>query len=293
MDTKHTLLIVEDDPDTLEMLRVYFEAQGYQIVTAMSGHEALQKGQQHPPDLILLDVRLPDIDGFEVGKSLQDDVRTNRLPVIFVTERGERDDRITGLKLGAIDYITKPFDVQELRLRVRNALRRVGSQNNAVTGLPGNKLTNDRLSLLLERDDWSAISVNITELDTFDEIYGFVARDDVLRAVALVLTSIVDELGTMDDFVGHPSESQFLITTIPTKTDDLSQQIAKRLGQAMAYFYPIHDREAGYVAWGDDQTRRTKIPFMGVATATIQSTDGPFEDVQTLRRVLQHRLRAA
>jgi len=115
MNMEHTLLIVEDDCDTSEMLRVYFEAQGYRVITAASGGEALEKGRQQLPDLILLDIRLPDIDGFEVGKQLQDDLRTSRLPVIFVTERRERDDRIMGLKLGAIDYITKPFDVQELR----------------------------------------------------------------------------------------------------------------------------------------------------------------------------------
>ena len=111
---KHTLLIVEDDPDTSEMLRVYFEAQGYRVVTAADGQEGLKKCRMEPPDLILLDVRLPDIDGFEVGQYLQEDVRMSRLPVIFVTERRGRDDRIMGLKLGAIDYITKPFDVQEL-----------------------------------------------------------------------------------------------------------------------------------------------------------------------------------
>jgi PleD family two-component response regulator len=238
--------------------------------------------------LILLDVRLPDIDGFEVGKRLQEDLRTSRLPVIFVTERRERDDRITGLKLGAIDYITKPFDVQELRLRVRNALRRVGSQNNAVTGLPGQKLTSDRLSLLLEKDNWVAISIKITELDVFNEIYGFVARDDVLRAVALILTSIVDEVGSIDDFVGHPNESQFLIITTPNKANDLIGHIKERLGQAMAYFYPIHDREAGYVTWGGDQMRRTEIPFMDVVTVTARSADGPFEDVRSLRRALGH-----
>lgn len=285
---KHTLLIVEDDNDTSEMLRVYFEAQGYQVVTATNGHDALEKGRQHPPDLILLDVRLPDIDGFEVGKRLQDDLRTSRLPVIFVTERRERDDRIAGLKLGAIDYITKPFDVQELRLRVRNALRRAGSQNNAVTGLPGKKLTSDRLSLLLERDDWAAVSVNVTDLDTFNEIYGFVARDDVLRAVALILTSVVDELGSIDDFIGHPTESQFMLITTPAKADDLVQQIEERLGQAMAYFYPIHDREAGYVEWGGDELNRTEIPFMKIATVIALSTDGPFEDVQSLHRALKH-----
>ena len=286
MHMRHTLLIVEDDIDTSEMLRVYFEAQGYRVVTATSGREALDKGRQQLPDLVLLDIRLPDIDGFEVGKRLQEDLRTSRLPVIFVTERRERDDRIAGLKLGAIDYITKPFDVQELRLRVRNALRRASSQNNAVTGLPGKKLTADRLSLLLERENWAAISVIITDLDMFNEIYGFVARDDVLRAVALILTSIVDELGSIDDFVGHPSESEFLITTTPSKVGDLVRQVEERLGQAMAYFYPIHDRETGYVTWGDDRLRRIKIPFMDVATNIALSTDGPYKDVQTLHDAL-------
>ena len=283
---KHTLLIVEDDRDTCEMLRVYFEAQGYRVVTAAGGREAIEKCRRLTPDLILLDVRLPDIDGFEVGQRLQDDIRTSRLPVIFVTERRERDDRIAGLKLGAIDYITKPFDVQELRLRVRNALRRAGSQNNPVTGLPGDKLTNDRLSLLLERDAWAAVSVNIKGLDMFNEIYGFVARDDVLRAVALILTSVVDELGSIDDFVGHPDESQFLILTIPAKADTLARHIKERLGQAMVYFYPIHDREAGYVTWGGDQLRRTKVPFMNVIATMVLSTDGPFADTQSLRRAL-------
>jgi len=288
MIMKHTLLIVEDDIDTSEMLRVYFEAQGYRVVTAASGHEALEKGRQQLPDLVLLDVRLPDFDGFEVGKRLQEDLRTSRLPVIFVTERRDRDDRIAGLKLGAIDYITKPFDVQELRLRVRNALRRASSQNNAVTGLPGKKLTVDRLSLLLERENWAAISVTITDLDMFNEIYGFVARDDVLRAVALILTSIVDELGSIDDFVGHPSESQFLIITTASKADNLIRHVEERLGQAMSYFYPIHDREAGYVTWGDDQLRRIRIPFMNVVTNVAFSSDGPFVDVQTLHEALTH-----
>lgn len=288
MTMKHTLLIVEDDTDTSEMLRVYFEAQGYRVVTAASGQEALEKSRQQLPDLILLDVRLPDIDGFEVGKRLQDDLRTSRLPVIFVTERRERDDRIAGLKLGAIDYITKPFDVQELRLRVRNTLRRASSQNNAVTGLPGKKLTADRLSLLLERENWAVISVTITELEMFNEIYGFVARDDVLRAVALIITSIVDELGSIDDFVGHPSEAEFLIITTPSKADNLIRHVKERLGQAMAYFYPIHDREAGYVMWGSDQLRRIRIPFMNIVTNVVRSTDGPYKDVQTLHRALAH-----
>jgi DNA-binding response OmpR family regulator len=283
---KHTLLIIEDDLDTSEMLRVYFEAQGYRVVTAVTGREGLDKCRSEPPHLILLDVRLPDLDGFEVGQHLQEDVRTSRLPVIFVTERRSRDDRIAGLKLGAIDYITKPFDVQELRLRVRNALRRAGSQNNPVTGLPGEKLTDDRLSAMLERSDWAVLTISIHGLDKFNEIYGFVARDDVLRAIALTLTSAVDELGSIDDFVGHPNENQFAIITIPGKVAQLSRHVEDRLNQAMNYFYPIHDREAGYVRRGGEEGPKEKVPFMRVSMATLSPKEGPFSNLENLKQAL-------
>ncbi len=285
-------LIIEDDPDTSEMLRVYFEAQGYRVVTAGTGQDGLDKCRSETPDLILLDVRLPDIDGFEVGQHLQEDVRTSRLPVIFVTERRERDDRIAGLKLGAIDYITKPFDVQELRLRVRNALRRAGSQNNPITGLPGDKLTNDRLSLMLEREAWSVLAINIQGLGKFNEIYGFVARDDVLRAIALTLTSAVDELGSIDDFVSHPAESQFIIITVPNKGGQLNKHIEGRLKQAMTYFYPIHDRETGYVQRGGGDGEKVKVPFMDVVTVMLSQKDESFTNVDNLRQALIQPIRA-
>ncbi len=281
---QHTLLIIEDDLDTSEMLQVYFEAQGYNVVTAITGQEGLDKCRSEKLDLILLDVRLPDMDGFEIGRYLQDDVRTSHLPVIFVTERRGRDDRIAGLKLGAIDYVTKPFDVQELKLRVRNALRRVGSQNNSVTGLPGDKLTTDRLSAILENKDWAAVVITITGLDRFNEIYGFVSRDDVLRAIALTLTSAVDETGTIDDFIGHPSESKFIILTVPSKATQLQHQIEQRLNQAMIYFYPIHDREAGFVQLEDEEQ---KVPFMHVSTMVLSSTNQNFANVESLRTALK------
>ncbi len=288
---KHTLLIIEDDPDTSEMLRVYFEAQGYRVVTALTGKIGLEKSRSEKPDLILLDVRLPDMEGFEIGKHLQNDVRTSRLPVIFVTERRSRDDRISGLKLGAVDYITKPFDVQELRLRVRNALRRVGSQNNPVTGLPGDKITTDRLTLMLEREKWAVLGVNLYGLDKFNEIYGFVARDDVLRAVALTITSLVDELGSVDDFIGHPNENQILILTIPTKAAPLKQQIEDRLNQAMVYFYPIHDREAGFVQLGGEDGPVEKVPFLYIYVNVVASGDQAVIDVDKVKTLLNQRVK--
>jgi len=121
---KKTILVVEDDLDTSDMLRLYFEAQGYEVLTTCYGSHALEICQKTLPDLVIQDINLPDIDGYEVCRHLGDNLRTNQIPVLFLTERRDRGDKIAGLELGAADYMTKPFDVQELRLKVRNIMRR-------------------------------------------------------------------------------------------------------------------------------------------------------------------------
>jgi len=148
---KRHILIVEDDMDTSDMLCAYFEGQGYEVTTAAWGNDALQLCQEIVPDLIIQDIRLPDINGYEVVKQLRHSGRTQQVPVIFLTEMRDRADRIAGLKLGAVDYITKPFDMQELRLRVRNALRRASYESlvSPVTGLPGERVVLEKLEQFL------------------------------------------------------------------------------------------------------------------------------------------------
>ena len=125
-DHRLRLLIVEDDADTSEMLDTFFQAEGYDTWVVAWGEEAVRTCQQDPPDAVILDVRLPDIDGFKVCQRLRDSFLTAHIPIVFLTEKNRLVDKITGLQVGGIDYITKPFDVRELKLRVRNALRRPG-----------------------------------------------------------------------------------------------------------------------------------------------------------------------
>jgi len=132
------IFIVEDDNDLAEMLRAYFRVQGYSVSVASRGHDGVTGITEDVPDVVVLDIRLPDIDGYEVCRQLRRSRKTQHVPVIFLTEKREREDKLAGLELGAVDYITKPFDIQELRLRVRNALRRAQMSTllNPVTGLP-------------------------------------------------------------------------------------------------------------------------------------------------------------
>lgn len=245
-DPKQKILIVEDDPDVAEMLTAYFRSQEYDVSTVNWGEDGVRSALQVPaPDLVILDIRLPDIDGYEVARRLRGDRRTTDIPIIFLTEKRERADRLQGLELGADDYITKPFDIQELRLRVRNALKRVsqGSLTNPVTGLPEGALVEEKLSEVLGRDGSALLFVSLENMDAFREAYGFVASDDVLRAISLMIGNTMREFSRVDDFLGHLSATDFVLVLPPSNLAALSEKLRARLSQAMEYFYPIKDRE--------------------------------------------------
>lgn len=244
-DTKSKILIVEDDPDVAEMLTAYFRTQEYDVFTVNWGEDGVRSSHQVNPDLIILDIRLPDIDGYEVARRLRDDRRTANIPIIFLTEKRDRADRLQGLEIGADDYITKPFDVQELRLRVRNALKRFsqGSLTNPVTGLPEGALVDEKLSEVLGESSASLLFVSLLNMDAFREAYGFVASDDVLRAISLMIVNAMREFSRPEDFLGHLSAVDFVLVVPPSNLATLTEKLRSRLDQSMEYFYPIKDRE--------------------------------------------------
>jgi DNA-binding response OmpR family regulator len=245
-EAKSKILIVEDDLDVAEMLNAYFRVQGYEVFTVNWGEDGVRAAQTVMPDLMILDIRLPDIDGFEVARRVRIDRRTNEIPIIFLTEKRERSDRLQGFEVGADDYITKPFDVQELRLRVRNALKRVsqGSLTNPVSGLPEGPLVEERLSEIIHKSGWALLHISINHLEAFREAYGFVASDDVLRAISLMVHNTMKETGSTDNFLGHISPTDFVVVVSPDSLTPFQERIKSRLEQSLDYFYPIKDRES-------------------------------------------------
>ncbi len=276
---KSKILVVEDDLDVAEMLNAYFRVQGYDVFTVNWGEDGVRACQANRPDLVILDIRLPDIDGYEVARRLRGDRRTADVPIIFLTEKREREDRLHGLELGADDYITKPFDVQELRLRVRNALKRMsqGSLTNPVSGLPEGALVDERLSDAIEKREAAILLVSFENLDTFRESYGFVASDDVLRAVSVMVHNALQEFGDANDFLGHIGASEFIVVLDPSRLAEMEQRVRSRLEQSVDYFYPIRDREQAK----KDPKR------LAVKTASIPSTrKGRFSAVEQLKMEL-------
>jgi DNA-binding response OmpR family regulator len=277
-EIKPKILIVEDDLDVAEMLNAYFRVQGYEVYTVNWGEDGIRSCQTVHPDLVILDIRLPDIDGYEVARRLRSDRRTAEIPIIFLTEKRDRSDRLQGLELGADDYITKPFDVQELRLRVRNALKRVsqGSLTNPVTGLPEGGLVDEKLSEVLGKDDVALLFVSIDNMVSFREAYGFVSSDDVLRAISLMIVNTMREVSRPEDFLGHINGTDFILVIPPSNLKALSEKLRARLEQSVEYFYPIKDREK----MTQSQNR------LGVKLAEIPSLKGIFTEVNQVKTEL-------
>jgi two-component system phosphate regulon response regulator PhoB len=125
---KAKILVADDEPDALELIEINLRTAGYEVLVAADGRDALQKARAAMPDLILLDIMLPEMDGLEVCKALRRDATTSSLPIIMLTARTAEIDRVLGLELGADDYITKPFSPRELILRVKNVLKRAGAE---------------------------------------------------------------------------------------------------------------------------------------------------------------------
>ena len=277
-DAKSKILIVEDDLDVAEMLNAYFRVQGYEVFTVNWGEDGVRAAQTVLPDLLILDIRLPDIDGYEVARRVRTDRRTNEIPIIFLTEKRERIDRLQGFEVGADDYITKPFDVQELRLRVRNALKRVsqGSLTNPVSGLPEGPLVEERLSEVIHKSGWALLHISINHLDSFREAYGFVASDDVLRAISLMIHNTMKETGSPEDFLGHMSPTDFAVVVSPSSLAPFQERIKSRLEQSLDYFYPIKDREQASLR--EDR--------LAIEISEIPSVFGRYTSVDQLKKEL-------
>lgn len=280
--SKGRILVVEDDMDISNMLRIYFDSQGYEVLVASQGQEALDTCRRKLPSLVVLDIMLPDIDGYEVCRRLRNNLRTSHIPVLFLTQKDERSDKIAGLEMGADDYITKPFDIEELKWRVQNALKRAKYENltNPTTGLPSAKLIEEQLKQLVRRNGWTILYIGINDFEPFKEVHGFVAGDDVLRFVAILLTESVDELGTANDFIGHVGGDDFILITTTEKAGALRRRLVERFQVEVGTFYAFREREQGFMVAKDADGKERKLALMSLTVGVVP--EGPFADIREI-----------
>ncbi|PKO06385.1 MAG: hypothetical protein CVU41_06590 [Chloroflexi bacterium HGW-Chloroflexi-3] len=243
-----SILIIDDDQEIGEMLNSYFEVQGYQVSTINWGEDGLIACLEKIPDIVLLDIRLPDLDGYEIVKRLKKNRRTQSVPIIFLTEKRQREDRLRGLSMQVEDYITKPFDIQELRLRVRNVLMRYrrSSLSNAITALPEKQLLIETIEEHLQRGRFGIILVNLQKLDEYRDQFGFVAANELQRNIAMILKETFMVSVDQQPFLAQWGNSNFVLLTKADQTDLIEKSVYQSV-------YP--KLEKAYT-WGDSHANR-------------------------------------
>ena len=277
---KGRILVVEDDFDISNMLRIYFTGQGYDVQVAPRGGDALRLTRKQLPQLIVLDIMLPDMNGYDVCRELRSTTRTSHIPIIFLTQKDERSDKIAGLELGADDYITKPFDIEELKLRVKNQIERAERDNytDPNSGLPSSSLIEEKLrELMRESKVWTYLDVKIMNFEPFKEVYGFVAANDVLRFMALLMGEVLDELGTPSDFVGHAGGDNFVIITYAQDAAALTKRLTERFAEEVQQHYTFIDRDRGFMMQDEE-----KVPLMTLAVGSVSNATRQFADIREI-----------
>ena len=281
---KSRLLVVEDDADIANMLKIYFGGMDYEVDIAPRGGLALEKTRTVLPHLSVLDIMLPDIDGYEVCRTLRTNTRTSHIPVIFLTQKDERSDKLQGLELGADDYITKPFDIEELKLRVQGAIRR--SERESLTdprsGLPAGRLIEEQLRRIIRQEDWALLDLRVNHFEPFRDVYGFVAGDDVLRFTAMLLSEVVDELGSSSDFIGHAGGDNFIIITKYESVNAIRERVKTRFAEEVQTHYNCMDRQQGYIQVPKPEGGVSQVPFMTLAIGMVSPAQQFFSDIREI-----------
>lgn len=284
--SKDTLLIVEDAPDIQTLLKIYFSSQGYEVFAAGRGSEALELVRKQLPNLVLLDVNLPDMLGYDIGKAIRANARTRHIPIIFLTARTEKQDMMIGLgEVEAEAYIAKPFDIELLHLEVRNTLKRARQKNQThpVTNLPTADAVNDQLRGLLTRKGWTLTLLRIEHFDLFTQSYGTVSGEEVLKFMALLLNDIVGEHGQAEDFTGQMvTGPEFVLISSPESSRTIARRLVDRFDAEISLHYNYRDRKNGAMKLTDGDGHEQSVPFMSLAIGLLDDTKGPFYDIREL-----------
>jgi len=269
---KEKILIADDDPDILDVIRITLEAEGYQVIEAHNGEEAVEMVKKSAPDLLITDLKMPRMCGDEVCKMLKQDILIQHMPVIMLTGKGEVTDKIHGINSGADDYIVKPFEPQELVARVRMMLRRTARDldANPLTRLPGNVSIINEISKRIDKKELFAVCyADLDKFKAFNDKYGFKKGDEVIKNTARILISSVQEKGTPQDFIGHIGGDDFVVITIPGKIDDLCKKIIADFCSMTPGLYNKEDLEKGYIIGRDRQKKVRKIPLLSISIGVV------------------------
>jgi diguanylate cyclase (GGDEF)-like protein len=285
---KKRILIVDDETDILDVLRLTIPQDEYEVVEARNGKEALDKVYERPPDLIILDYIIPEIDGREVCQRLKRDILLRHMPIIMLTGKGDVKDKVEGLDAGADDYIVKPFEPEELLARIRMALRRSQIDLDAapLTRLPGNVSIFNEIDRRIKNEEKFAVGyIDLDKFKIFNDKYGFTWGDRIIQETARVIIKAVEEKGGTEDFVGHIGGDDFVIVTRLKTIDSICKQVIAEFDKVTKGLYSPEDQKLGYIVGKDRQGKTVKVGLISISIGVVTNEHRQFTHVAQVAEI--------
>jgi diguanylate cyclase (GGDEF)-like protein len=272
-----TVLVVDDDPDIARFIEVNLRTQGFNVHMATDGVEAVERATELRPDLVLVDVMMPRMDGFQVVDRLRSDPRTANTSIIMLTAKALTADKVLGITAGADDYIIKPFDPVELVARVKGTLRRAREMRaiSPLTGLPGNARIQDELKRRIEGGErFALLYADLDNFKAYNDHYGFLRGDDALRTVARCIQDAAMERDP-SIFVGHLGGDDFVLISAVEDAEPLCKSIVELCESKRGELYDPEDRVRRYIEVENRRGEAQRFPLLsisiGVATTERRS----------------------
>ncbi|TMF81660.1 MAG: response regulator [Chloroflexi bacterium] len=278
------VLVVEDDEATRGALRALLDDAGYQSDGAPDGESAVGVIRDSRFDLVLLDLGLPGMSGADLHRQVRQDPRTRFLPIVFLTAHSDRQAKLEQLEAGAEDFITKPYDADELLARVGAAVRRSSGLRsvNPLSGLPGNPTITEEIESRLARGDhFTLLYVDIDRFKEFNDHYGFTRGDSVITMLAEVLVQVA---GAEQRFVGHIGGDDFVLLARADEAESLAEGITRRFDERIRALYDAEDRARGWIEARDRRGRLRRFPVATVSIGIVNVPPGRFKGATAAAR---------
>jgi diguanylate cyclase (GGDEF)-like protein len=279
------ILVVDDDQAVRAVVVDALYEAGFDAIHARDGFEAIRIARERAPDLVVLDVMMPFISGDDVYHALRSEHATRYVPVIFLTGQGSTREKARRLLAGADDYITKPFEMEELVARVSAVLRRSTELRalNPLSGLPGNSDITREITQCLATEGTACLYVDLDNFKTFNDHYGFTRGDDLIVLLGKLLLECVGSVREAT-FVGHVGGDDFVVLVPETVAEDVAREIVKCFDERVRSLYDEVDRERGHVIRTDRQGVERQLPFVTVSIGIVPVTSGRFADAVAVSR---------
>lgn len=274
-----SVLIVDDDPVIRSVCREVLEGQGFSVLEAADGAQALDMALREKPDVVLLDVMLPDIDGFQVIERLREERATAQLPIIIISARGRTGDKVRALRLGGDDYLVKPFDAMELGARVESVLKRKERESEAspTTRLPGSPVLERECERRLQAaQSFVLCYLDLDNLKAFNDYYGYAKADGVIQQVGDIIRTAVERHGDGSDLVSHIAGDDFVVVTQEPQLRAIAEEVIATFDRLIPMYYAEADRERGYIETEDRFGEQRKFPLMSISLAAVRVKRGAF-----------------